>query len=184
VRRHTGKMPCKCGEAMWNRFGLTLLLVSTIGWPGSVNSQSKSPVEDRSKHSSRIVFVCEHGAALSVVAAAYFNKMAKEEHLNMHAVARGTEPQKDVAGSAREGLNADAVPFETKHPRKLSSRDVARARRIVTFCTLPARYSTLASVETWNDVPATAINYGRARDVILQHLRELIRQLRSDDKKR
>ena len=45
--------------------------------------------------------MCEHGAALSVVAAAYFNKMAREEHLNMHAIARGTEPQKDVAGSAR-----------------------------------------------------------------------------------
>jgi len=39
------------------------------------------------------VFICEHGAAKSVIAAAYFNKLAAERHLNFHAIARGLTPQ-------------------------------------------------------------------------------------------
>jgi arsenate reductase (thioredoxin) len=141
----------------------------------------RSPDEGRSRYGSRIVFVCEHGAALSVVAAAYFNKIAKKEHLNLHATARGTEPQKELAISAREGLNADGIPIATRRPQRLSDQDAAHARRIVAFLQLPAGYSTLAPVETWNDVPPTGSGYGPARDAILIHLRELIRQLRSED---
>jgi hypothetical protein len=156
------------------------VLVSTIGWSLSANSQMKSPVEQE-RHSSEIVFVCEHGAALSVVSAAYFNKIAKEEHLNLHAIARGTVPQEDISVSAREGLHSDGVPFETRRPQRLSSKDGASARRIVTFTPLPARYSGLAPVEVWNDIPPTSANYGRARDAILKHLRELIRRLKSEN---
>jgi len=90
---------------------------------------------------SQVVFVCEHGAALSVVSAAYFNKLALERHLNLRAIARGIIPQKDIAVSAREGLRADGVAFETKRPRALTRSDVAHALRIVTFAPLPAKYS-------------------------------------------
>jgi arsenate reductase len=37
----------------------------------------------------KVVFVCEHGAAKSVIAAAYFNKLAKERNLPYEAVCRG-----------------------------------------------------------------------------------------------
>jgi len=144
----------------------------------SANSQMQSPVETKTQPSSQIVFVCEHGAALSVVSAAYFNKIAKEEHLNLHAIARGTEPQKDLSVSAREGLKSDGVPFDSTRPRRLSSKDAADARRIVTFTSLPAKYSSLAPIEKWTDVPPIADGYERARDAILKHLRELIRQLK------
>lgn len=136
--------------------------------------------EAQRQQSSQIVFVCEHGAALSVVSAAYFNKIAKEENLNLHAIARGVEPQKDLSVSARAGLIADGIPFETGHPQKLSTKDAGHARRIVTFWPLPAEYSKLAPVDAWSDVPPTAVNYGLARDAILKHLKELISQLKSE----
>jgi protein-tyrosine-phosphatase len=139
----------------------------------------KSPAQRH--QGSEIVFVCEHGAALSVVSAAYFNKIAKEERLNLHAIARGTGPQEDISVTARAGLDSDGVPFETKRPQRLSSKDAAGARRIVTFTSLPARFSALAPVEIWNDVPPTSANYGRSRDAILTHLRELIRELKSEN---
>ena len=47
-----------------------------------------------------VVFVCEHGAAKSVVAAQYFNKLAGERGLAVRAVARGAEPQADLSVSA------------------------------------------------------------------------------------
>jgi protein-tyrosine-phosphatase len=164
---------------MWNQFGLAFFVVLAMGWSMSANSQTPRPNGAR-PHSTRVVFVCEHGAALSVVSAAYFNKIAKEERLNLHAVARGTEPQKEVSISARTGLNSDGIPFESRHPQSLSARDAAQARQIVTFCPLPARYSKLAPVEAWNDVPPTSADYGHARDAILSHLRELIARLKSE----
>jgi hypothetical protein len=158
------------------------LVASAVCWPEIVKAQNKSTERDSTKLNSRIIFVCEHGAALSVVSAAYFNKIAREEHLNFYAVARGTIPQTNVAASAREGLKADGVPYETKRPQALSSMDVAHAQRVVAFCPIPAKYSGIAPVETWDDVPAMGANYGLARDAILKHLRELIRQLNSGGK--
>ena len=155
------------------------ILASIIGWSMSANSQTQSPGEQQ--HSSQIVFVCEHGAALSVVSAAYFNKIAKQERLNLHAIARGTGLQENISVSAREGLNSDGVAFETKRPQRISTREAAHARRIVTFTPLPAKYSRLAPIEMCNDVPPTSANYGRARDAILKHLRDMIRQLKSEN---
>src|SRR5580765_5093315 len=150
--------------------------MAVIGWPGVSNSQSRNEQGQRMQR-SQVVFVCEHGAALSVVSAAYFNKLALEHHLNLRAIARGTIPQEDIAVSAREGLRADGVAFETKRPRALTRSDVAHALRIVTFAPLPAKYSKVAPVQTWTDVPPTSANYGLARDAILKHVKDLLREL-------
>src|SRR5690349_20338858 len=64
-----------------------------------------------------IVFVCEHGAALSVVSAAYFNKIAREQHLEWHAVARGVTPQENLSVSAAAGLKKDGVATEAVKPQ-------------------------------------------------------------------
>ncbi len=167
---------------MRNRIGLTLVVVASIAGPRIPGSQSKS-TERHSVRQPQIVFVCEHGAALSVVSAAYFNKLAREQRLNLHAVARGTTPQKDIAVSARDGLQAESVASEMKRPQALSQEDAAHALRIVAFCPLPAKYSRMAPVETWDDVPSTSANYGLARDAILKHLKELIRELKRDETK-
>jgi hypothetical protein len=42
---------------------------------------------------SIVIFVCEHGAAKSVIAAAYFNRLASQGNLALTAVARGTHPE-------------------------------------------------------------------------------------------
>jgi len=165
-----------------NQTGLALVLILMIlmvACPAGTEAQSRR-TEGDSVHSSRIIFVCEHGAALSVVAAAYFNRMAREQHLRNHAIARGTTPQEDIAISAREGLKADGVPLETKRPQALSAKEASGAVRIVAFCPLPARYRKIAPLETWSDVPATSVNYPLARDTILKHINELIRQLNQD----
>jgi len=165
---------------MRSRIGLALLVMASIAWPEIGQSQG-SRGKGRDVENANIVFVCEHGAALSVVSAAYFNKLAKEQHLNLHAVARGTKPQKDIAVSAGDGLKADGVPFEPKRPQALSQQDVTHALRVIAFCPLPRKYSSaVAPVEMWDDVPATSTNFGLARDAILNHVKELIRQLRPD----
>lgn len=46
-----------------------------------------------------ILFVCEHGAAKSVIAVAYFNKMAQGMGVDQRALARGTNPDPERPGA-------------------------------------------------------------------------------------
>src|SRR5215470_15419093 len=126
-----------------------LALVSPVlaGAQDTKNQSTRPPRE--------IVFVCEHGAALSVVSAAYFNKLAKEQHLDLHAIARGITPQENLAPSANSGLRADGVPSEVLKPEALSQDDLSHSDYVVTFFPLPEKYSTNTPVESWNDVPPT-----------------------------
>lgn len=124
-----------------------------------------------------IIFVCEHGAAKSVVAAAHFNRIAEEKHLPYRAIARGTDPQADVSVSAANGLRAEGLQPSIMHPLKLTKSDADNAARIITFCEIPKDFAIdPAKSEHW-DAPATADGYEKARDAIVARVRALIRTL-------
>src|SRR5687767_13108776 len=97
-----------------------------------------------------IVFVCEHGAAKSVIAAAYFNKFAAETSLQFRASARGTNPDRELSTSAILGLREDGLTPEESVPQKLSLKDVESAQRIISFCELAEEYHKKTSVERWD----------------------------------
>ena len=52
--------------------------------------------KNKTKSDTTILFICQHGAARSTIAAAYFNKLAKEQGLNYRAVFRGITPDSVV----------------------------------------------------------------------------------------
>ena len=121
-----------------------------------------------------ILFVCEHGAAKSILAAAYFNKMAAERGLNVHAIARGTHPDQELSPKTVEGLERDGLhPTETM-PQKLTPAEVESAQRIISFCELPAGYPYQVPMEQWNDNPPVSENYETARDAIIQRIDQLL----------
>lgn len=121
-----------------------------------------------------IIFVCEHGAAKSIIAATYFNKLAREKHLDVSAIARGTHPDAELSQKAIEGLHEDRlVPIEAV-PQKLSAADLVSAQRIVTFCELPEEYRNKTPMEEWDDIPPVNEDYERARDAILRKLNTLL----------
>lgn len=126
-----------------------------------------------------IIFVCEHGAAKSIVAAAYFNQLAKDASLNWRAMARGTNPDTRLLEEAVRGLAKDGLISTEPTPQLLSIDDVQWAQRMISFCELPAEYGTVTVIEQWNDVPPISQDYNKARDVILEHLHELINKIRS-----
>ena len=51
-----------------------------------------------------IIFVCEHGSAKSVIAAAHFNDLAKTNGIPYIATARGINPDKEIPPYVRTGL--------------------------------------------------------------------------------
>lgn len=127
-----------------------------------------------------IVFVCEHGAAKSIVAAAHFNKLAEEQHLGLRAIARGTNPDTVIAPKALQGLQTDGLAPEEASPKKISQADLAGAQRVITFCVLPDDYAGSVQVEHWNDDLPVSENYGKARDRLIERIRRLLEELKSE----
>jgi arsenate reductase len=131
--------------------------------------------KENMNQNSIIVFVCEHGAAKSVIAAAYFNKLAREKGLNLQAVARGTKPDQTLSPQAVTGLHEDGLSPGESPPQKLSMEDVDGAQRIITFCELPVKYHGKAVIERWEGVPPVSENYEKARDAIIEQIGHLIK---------
>lgn len=121
-----------------------------------------------------IVFVCEHGAAKSVIAAAFFNRLAQESGLSLRAISRGTNPDPELSPGTVAGLHADGLEPGEAVPRKLSPEEAESAQRIVSFCQLPGKYQNTALIEFWEDIPPVSEDYAKARDAILERLRHLM----------
>ena len=123
----------------------------------------------------RVLFVCQHGAAKSVVAAAYFQRLA--QGLGVGAVAAGTEPDAELAPGAVKGLAGDGLGPAPARPRPVTLYDLDRASRVVTFgCDVTP--SNGAPVERW-DVPAVSDGYAPARDRIVANVERLVADLRT-----
>lgn len=123
----------------------------------------------------RVVFVCLHGAAKSVIAAAHFRRLAAARGLGIDAVAAGTEPDARLAAGAVEGLAADGLTPTLARPRPVTLYDLDVATRVVSFgCdVVPTRGQR---VEQW-DVPAVSDGYETARDRIVARVERLVGEL-------
>jgi arsenate reductase len=124
-----------------------------------------------------VVFVCEHGAAKSVIATAYFNKIAAERGLRAHAIYRGVNPDAELSASALKGLREDGLTVPTERPSRIAAGDVERAAVIFAIgCTLPPHALASGKADNWNDVPGDQ-GYGPMRDAIRKHVERLIEDL-------
>jgi len=123
---------------------------------------------------STVVFICPHGAAKSVIAAAYFNKMSAERGLPYRAVARGTEPQEAFSTVAVKGLANDGLAVAGDKPRAVQSKELRGAARVVTLgASLPAGAVSGKRRLEWNDVPVSD-DYAATRNAIVSHVQNLI----------
>jgi arsenate reductase (thioredoxin) len=121
-----------------------------------------------------VVFVCEHGAAKSIVAAAYFNHLASEAGLDLRAIARGTTPDDELSPQTFKGLAEDGLTPSESSPQKLTEADMQSAQRVITFCELPNEYKQQVMIERWNNVPPVSEDYEKARDVIIKNIRQML----------
>jgi arsenate reductase (thioredoxin) len=125
-----------------------------------------------------ILFVCEHGAARSTIAAAYFNKMAKEQGVNYKAVFRGTSPDTVLTLGTKKGLMEDGFDVDTWKPLLVTQWDINRASQIITFdCLLPTKGNLNKPVNQWNGIPAISKDYKIARNEIVEKVKMLILEL-------
>jgi protein-tyrosine-phosphatase len=124
---------------------------------------------------SRVLFVCLHGAAKSVIGAAHFRRLAAARGLSLTAAAAGTEPEPQLAPGAVKGLTGEGLQASPARPRPVTLYDLQTATRIVSFgCDLTHAHGQ--RVDQW-EVPAVSEGYEAARDRIVANVERLIADL-------
>jgi arsenate reductase len=139
-------------------------------------SKSHAPKQD-----SQVLFVCEHGNVKSLMAASYFNQLARERRLPFRAVSRGSAPDStSVPPAIIQGLRGDGFDVSSFHPSAVSASDVSASQRVIMIGTvLPtdAHGAPQPKIEEWNDVPPASVDYIAARDSLKGHIKKLVEQL-------
>ena len=131
-----------------------------------------------------ILFVCEHGAARSTIASAYFNKLAEEQGLNYRAIFRATNPDSILMPATMKGLTEDGFDISQWTPKLVSQTDINSASEIVTFdCNIPISDSSSKPHVQWNGIPPVSKDYNLARDQIVKKVQELINDLAKKQKR-
>jgi protein-tyrosine-phosphatase len=122
----------------------------------------------------KVLFVCLHGAAKSVIAREHFSRLARAEGVQVVCSSAGIEPDDRVPPHVVRGLAEDGIEIADSAPRPLSGSEIADADIVVSFgCELePAPAS--GSVVRWDDIPAVSDGYAPARDAIVGRLRTLL----------
>ena len=101
-----------------------------------------------------VLFVCAHGAAKSVLAAAEFGRLARAVGLEIDAKAAGIEPDATVAPAIIDFL-PEETRFALPEPRRVTEGDIARAWRTITFDLEPTDLPAPPDAnESWDGLPS------------------------------
>jgi protein-tyrosine-phosphatase len=126
-----------------------------------------------------VVFVCEHGSAKSLVAASFFERLARERGLKARVLSRGTLPDPAVPEAVVRALGDDGFDVASFQPQALTEADLRGASRAVAIgvdiSDLAARTGT--SVARWDDIPPVSASYPAARAAIVSRVESLLRDL-------
>lgn len=129
-----------------------------------------------------ILFVCPHGAAKSVLAAAEFERAARERALPFHAACAGTDPDDHHAPAVVAALLRDGVDVSMQRPRPVSREDIARAHRVISLgCDRVALGSDAGRITRWDMIPPVSDGLNRAREVIRAQVAELVTELAREE---
>src|SRR5215208_269748 len=129
--------------------------------------------------SDQIVFLCPHGAAKSVIAAAYCQQLADRQNVALRATAAGTEPDAEVSPAVLELLRMEGIDIADQRPQRVTPEELVAAARIISLgCDLGDLQTAGLVVEHWDDVPPPSQNLLLARDQIRIHVEQLVATLR------
>ena len=157
-----------------SRWALIFLAVALT----SVSSGAQDVKEKSAAELPTVLFICEHGAAKSVIAAAYFDKLARERGLKYRATFRGTNPDPTLAVAAVKGLKEDGIDTNGWKPQLVTGGDLKAASMIVTLgCDLPGKDAVAGKMAEWDGIPSVSENYQAARDDIVKRVRRLVDEL-------
>lgn len=154
---------------------LRAAMLVMLAYAGISAAQASAP--------EKITFVCEHGVAKSVIAAAHFNRLAAAAGLNYRAVARGVSVEPVLQAATVTGLQKDGIDSSGFTPTNLNADDEKSSVMVVTIgVDNEPTFVRTAKLKEWDGVPAVSKSYDLARDDLLQRLQALVAELQAGAK--
>ena len=121
----------------------------------------------------QILFLCQHGGAKSVMAAAYFNRLADERGLSFVAAsAAAEEPYEAVPAPIAGYLEREGFDVRELKPHHVTPDEIESAARVV------AIGCNIADAERWDDVPPASEDLEGSAAAIRRHVEALAEELR------
>jgi arsenate reductase (thioredoxin) len=128
-----------------------------------------------------ILFLCPHNAAKSVIAAAYFARLARERGLDYQAASAGTSPDAAPSPAVTAMLREEGIDVAGYRPRRVTTEDLTSAHRVVSLGCDPADLDGGdVRVDRWDDVPPASQDLDASRAAIERHLDLLVDELATD----
>lgn len=132
---------------------------------------------------TRVLFVCVHNAGRSQMAAAFFNRLARERRLDAAAESAGTAPGERVNPAAVQVMEEAGVDTTGCRPRLLTPELAAGSDRIITMgCGVDAEMCPAGTYlsEDWqlpdpHGQPVEAVR--RVRDQVRDRVAALVDEL-------
>jgi protein-tyrosine-phosphatase len=125
-----------------------------------------------------VAFVCLHGAAKSVLAAACFEQLAASRGVRVRAVSAGTVPDPEIAPAVLRALLDEGIDLRGKRPRHVTREALAGAAAVVSFGPdLSELVPPGRAVIRWDDVPALSEDFEAGRAAILARLPRLLEEV-------
>jgi protein-tyrosine-phosphatase len=122
--------------------------------------------------------MCPHGAAKSVLASAYFQRLAKERGLNVRVESAGTEPDATVSPAVADHLKGQGYSIPIAKPRKVAAQEFASADVVISIgCDLAALPQPRGRLVRWDDVPAPSDGFTAADQAIRKRVTDLVEEL-------
>jgi arsenate reductase (thioredoxin) len=126
----------------------------------------------------RVLFMCPHGAAKSVLASAYFRQLAKERGLNVLVTSVGTEPDAAVAPAVAAHLTRQGLATPATAPRKVTAKDFAEADLVISLgCDLSGLPPPKGTLRMWDDIPSPSASLTAADEAIRARVIALVDEL-------
>lgn len=125
-----------------------------------------------------VLFLCPHGAAKSVLAAARFNQVATARGLSLVGRAAGTAPDPQFLPRVVQAVQELGVDLSGQAPRPVTAGDLQAAWRVVSFgCDLTGLLAPGQAVEYWDDVAPLSQDFAAGQAVIAAHVRSLVAEV-------
>jgi arsenate reductase (thioredoxin) len=125
-----------------------------------------------------ILFLYPHNAAKSVLAAAYFDRLAREHGLDYRAASAGTSLDAAPSPAVVSMLRDEGIDVADHQPRRLPAGDLISAHRMISLgCDLGDLAGGNTRVDRWDDVPPASQELDASQIAIERHLHELVREL-------
>lgn len=128
-----------------------------------------------------VIFICPHGAAKSVIAAAHFQRLAEQQGLPWRAVCGGTTPDDAIAPPVLAWLLAEGRPIPNRLAQPVTRADLVGAMRVIAMnCEIDDLASADVAVNHWEDVPPVSQDLPAACAALALHVDKLIHDLNAN----